>query len=80
GYLQNMVKNKSTEVYKFYNAQRKVESRLIASHEASYSLYVLGVAGKPDWATMNYYKSKPEMLALDSRYVLASTYALTGSY
>ncbi|MGV3541163.1 MAG: alpha-2-macroglobulin family protein [Rufibacter sp.] len=79
-YLQNMVKNKSTEVYKFYNAQRKVESKLIASHEASYSLYVLSLAGKPDWSTMNYYKSKPELMALDSRYLLASTYALNGSY
>ncbi|AMM51938.1 hypothetical protein TH61_13140 [Rufibacter sp. DG15C] len=79
-YLQNKVKTKATEVYKFYNVQRKVESKLIAAHEASYSLYVLSLAGKPDWPTMNYYKSKPDLLAMDSRYLLASTYALNGSY
>ncbi|WP_192822838.1 alpha-2-macroglobulin [Rufibacter sp. LB8] len=79
-YLQNKVKTKATEVYKFYNTQRKVESKLIAVHEAAYSLYVLSLAGKPDWPTMNYYKSKPELLALDSRYLLASTYALNGSF
>ncbi|QHL86826.1 alpha-2-macroglobulin family protein [Nibribacter ruber] len=80
GYLQNKVKTKATEVYKYYNAQRKVETKLNAAHEASYSLYVLSLAGKPDWPTMNYYKSKPDQLSLDSRYLLASTYALNGSY
>ncbi|WP_210485851.1 alpha-2-macroglobulin family protein [Rufibacter aurantiacus] len=77
-YLQRMVKGKATEVYRFYNTARQVQSKYIAAHEASYSLYVLSLAGKPDWPTMNYYKAKPELLSLDSRYLLASTYALNG--
>jgi len=77
-YLQRKVKGKGIEEYRYYNASRKLESKYIASRETAYSLYVLSIAGKPDWATMNYYKAKPELLSLDSRYLLASTYALNG--
>ncbi|NDK54321.1 alpha-2-macroglobulin family protein [Pontibacter fetidus] len=77
-YLQRKVKAKGLEEYRYYNAARQVQSKYIASRETAYSLYVLTIAGKPDWATMNYYKTKPELLALDSRYLLASTYALNG--
>ncbi|MEJ8755391.1 alpha-2-macroglobulin [Pontibacter sp. H259] len=77
-YLQRKVKGKGMEEYRYYNASRKVESKYIASRETAYSLYVLSIAGKPDWSTMNYYKAKPELLALDSRYLLASTYAING--
>ncbi|NEM97922.1 alpha-2-macroglobulin family protein [Pontibacter burrus] len=77
-YLQRKVKGKGMEEYRYYNASRQVQSKYIASRETAYSLYVLTIAGKPDWATMNYYKAKPELLSLDSRYLLASTYALNG--
>ncbi|WP_205504372.1 alpha-2-macroglobulin family protein [Rufibacter psychrotolerans] len=77
-YLQRMVKGKATEVYRFYDAARRVQSKYVAAHESAYSLYVLSVADQPDWSTMNYYKAKPDLLSLDSRYLLASTYALNG--
>lgn len=77
-FLQRQVKNKATEQYRFYNASRKLETRFLAAHEITYSLYVLCVARQPDWSTMNYYKSRPELLSLDARYLLASAYALSG--
>ncbi|WP_158546174.1 alpha-2-macroglobulin family protein [Adhaeribacter pallidiroseus] len=78
-YLQRKVKGRAMEEYRFYDAKRQVQSKFIAAHEITYSLYVLSVAGKTDWATMNYYKAKPDLLALDEKYVLASTYALSGN-
>ncbi|WP_082893646.1 alpha-2-macroglobulin family protein [Rufibacter ruber] len=77
-YLQRMVKSKATEPYRYYNAARQLQTKYIAAHQTIYSLYVLSLAGKPDWATMNFYKTKPEQMSLDSRYLLASTYALNG--
>jgi hypothetical protein len=77
-FLQRQVKNKAMEEYRFYNVSRQLESKFIAAHEIAYSLYVLSVARKPDWSTMNYYKSRPGLLALDARYLLASAYALSG--
>jgi len=78
-YLQRQVKNKAMEEYRFYNVSRQLQSKFIAAHEITYSLYVLSLAQKPDWATMNYYKAKPDLLALDARYLLASTFALAGN-
>ncbi|WP_190300512.1 alpha-2-macroglobulin family protein [Rufibacter hautae] len=77
-YLQRMVKAKGTEEYRFYDVSRKLRQKVIAAHETAYSLYVLSLAGKPDWPTMNFYKAKSELLSIDARYVLASTYAING--
>ncbi|TXK24840.1 alpha-2-macroglobulin family protein, partial [Pontibacter qinzhouensis] len=77
-YLQKLVKGRALEEYRYYNAQQELKSKYIAPREIAYSLYVLSLAGKPDWATMNYFKAKPEQLSLDSRYLLASTYAVNG--
>ncbi|GAB2533560.1 alpha-2-macroglobulin [Rufibacter soli] len=77
-YLQKKVKAKATEVYRYYDTARKVKSKYIAAHETAYSLYVLSLANKPDWSTMNYYKAKPELLSIDARYLLASTYGMNG--
>ncbi|GAB3204613.1 alpha-2-macroglobulin [Pontibacter aydingkolensis] len=78
-YLQQKVKGKALEEYRYYDASRQVQTKYIAARETTYSLYVLSIAGKVDWSTMNYYKAKPELLSIDSRYLLASTYALNGS-
>lgn len=77
-YLQRKVKGRAMEEYRFYDAKRQLQSKFIVAHEITYSLYVLSVAGKTDWATMNYYKAKPDLLALDEKYLLASTFALSG--
>jgi uncharacterized protein YfaS (alpha-2-macroglobulin family) len=77
-YLQRKVKGRALEKYTFYDAKRQLQNKFIAAHEITYTLYVLSIAGKTDWATMNYYKSKPDLLALDEKYLLASTFALSG--
>lgn len=73
-YLIAKLKNKETILY-YYNGNMK---RQIAPKEVAYSLYVLAVAGKPQISTMNYYKENPDMLALDSKYLLSAAYAIAG--
>jgi len=74
GYLVQMLKAKKTTVL-YYNLNEKKE---IASKEVAYSLFVLALAGKPQYSTMNYYKAHPEMLSIDSKYLLGAAYALSG--
>jgi len=73
-YLTNRLKNKESISY-YYNENQKKQ---IAPKEVAYSLYVLALAGKPQAATMNYYKQNNQMLALDSRYLLGAAFALAG--
>ncbi|MEO9966240.1 MAG: MG2 domain-containing protein [Reichenbachiella sp.] len=72
-YLVTKLKTRETTYYYFNNTQRT-----IASKEIAYSLYVLAMAGKPQRSTMNYYKSRQRELALDSKYLLAASYAHIG--
>ncbi len=65
---------KNTITY-YYN---KDQQKKIAPKEVAYSLYVLALSGKANIASMNYYKSRPELLSLDSKYMLAAAYALAG--
>ncbi len=60
----------------YYN---RTEQKKIAPKEVAYSLYVLALGGKPQAGTMNYYKSNPQWLSLDSRYALAAGFALSGN-
>ncbi|MFN8310720.1 MAG: MG2 domain-containing protein [Chitinophagales bacterium] len=59
----------------YYN---RGNNKKIAPHEVAYSLYVLALAGKQQPSTMNYYKSNPQLLTLDAKYLLAAAYALAG--
>lgn len=78
-YIKQKVKERSTEVYYYSEYEGGVlRSRSIVSKEIPYSLYVLALLGKQDLATMNYYKSNIELLALDGRYLLAAAYMLSG--
>jgi uncharacterized protein YfaS (alpha-2-macroglobulin family) len=73
-YLINRLRNKETiEYYYNQNQQKK-----IAPKEVAYSLYVLAMAGKQQVSTMNYYKSNPQLLSLDSKYLLSAAYAVAG--
>ncbi len=74
GYLKKKLKNKETRTY-YYDTNKKKE---IAPREIPYSLYVLALAGEKPVSIMNYYKAHPELLSLDSKYMLAAAYALTG--
>lgn len=78
-YLTENVKQKPTTEYFYHttenqNWQRKVQPL----RETFYSLYVLALNGKQHLPTMNYYKARASELTLDSRYMLACTYALVG--
>jgi uncharacterized protein YfaS (alpha-2-macroglobulin family) len=48
------------------------------SKEIFYSLFVLSLNGKHNLPTMNYYKSRLDLLSQDSRYLLAAAYMLAG--
>jgi uncharacterized protein YfaS (alpha-2-macroglobulin family) len=77
-YLTQKVKEKKTENYAYYNDADVRQSRSIAPKEAAYSLYILSLAGRPEVPTMNYYKSRQAVLALDNKYLLAAAYRLAG--
>ncbi len=96
-YIQSQVNSKQTENYKYYDADGKLQERLIAPEEIFYSLYVLALAKHPNIPVMNYFKAEAtplamgssslthatmggssNLLTLDSKYMLAATYALTG--
>jgi len=73
-YLKNQLKDKSTITY-YYNY---AEIKQIVPKAAIYSLFVLSLAETPDKSSMNYYKSNRDLLSLDSKYLLAASYALNG--
>jgi len=74
GYINGRLKNRETINY-YYNRN---QSKMIAPKEVAYGLYVLALAGKANTSAMNYYKSNPQLLALDSRYLLSAAYAAAG--
>lgn len=77
-YLRNQTDNRSVATYFFTDEKGKRRKKQIANKESIYALYVLALAKNEDISTMNYYKENPELLALDSKYLLASAYLLLG--
>ncbi|HVD97688.1 MAG TPA: MG2 domain-containing protein [Cytophagaceae bacterium] len=77
GYLQQKVKEKMTYDYYYYE-DGTYRTRQIPAKEIFYSLYILANVGRQDLSIMNYYKSNKNSMALDSRYLLASTYRILG--
>lgn len=73
-FLKMKLRNKETYNYYFNRGQHK----MIAAREIPYSLYVLSLAGTPQKSTMNYYKSKRELLTSEGKFLLAAAYALGG--
>jgi hypothetical protein len=74
GYLNSRLKSRETIDYRYNRDQNKK----IAPKEVAYSLYVLALAGRSNVPAMNYYKANTQLLALDSRYLLAAAYATAG--
>ncbi|MFZ1291082.1 MAG: MG2 domain-containing protein [Melioribacteraceae bacterium] len=74
-YLNKKVKEKSIYDYVTYSNNQKTIIK-IAQKEIIYSLYVLALADKGDISTMNYYKSMPQLLTNDTKYLLAGAFAL----
>jgi len=77
-FLQVQVNGKKSEVYYFYDAKNVFHQKTIVPEEIFYSLYVLAIAGHPDIPLMNYFKAQPDVMTLDSKYMLAAAYALSG--
>jgi len=73
-YINNSLKSRQTITY-YYNRN---QNKKIVPQEVIYGLYVLALAGKPNPGVMNFYKSNPELLALDCKYLLSAAYALAG--
>lgn len=73
-YLKWKIDEKTTAVYHFNQNQ----SREMTPEETAYSLFVLALAGQPQLSTMDYYKANPELLTLDSKYLIAASFALAG--
>jgi uncharacterized protein YfaS (alpha-2-macroglobulin family) len=77
GYMQLKVKEKISYDYNYYE-NNTYRTRQIPAKEIFYSLYILSTVGRQDLSIMNYYKANKNNLALDSRYLLSSTYKILG--
>lgn len=78
-YLQFRLKKRETEPYHYFDTGGIARERIIASKEIAYSLYVLALAGRQDAVAMNYYKANRQLLAEDSKFLLACTQGLLGN-
>jgi uncharacterized protein YfaS (alpha-2-macroglobulin family) len=76
-YLEKMVLRKESSSYNYYE-NGKYWSINTAARETFYSLYYLALIGKQNLSIMNYYKSNLNELTIDSRYMLAAAYSLSG--
>lgn len=72
-YLSFRLQKKEKTVY-YYNGDQRKD---IIMREATYSLYVLALAGKADKGNMRYMLNHPEELSIDAKYLLACTFTLT---
>ncbi len=52
--------------------------RQIADKTAIYALYILALAGKGEQELMSYYQSNQSLLSMDTRFLLAAAFALSG--
>ncbi len=78
-YIATKARERKTFDYVTYGNNFRTVKK-IANKEILYSLYVLAAAGKGDISTMNYYKSKPELVSNDCKYLLAGAYALMNNW
>lgn len=76
-YLNQKVKERQTSTY-FYYENGIEKKRTVPSQELFYSMYVLAIADQPALSAMNYYKSLLGDLTVESRYLLAASFMLTG--
>jgi uncharacterized protein YfaS (alpha-2-macroglobulin family) len=77
GYLEQKVKEREMSEW-FYFENNVLKSRKVPRQEIFYSLYVLALADRPSVSAMNFYKSQVNLLAPESKYLLASSYLLSG--
>ena len=77
-YVKSQLNEHAQQTYTYYDATNVLKTKTVAPEETFYSLYVLALAGNPDISVMNYFKGEPQLLTLDSKYMLAASYALAG--
>jgi hypothetical protein len=73
-FINNSLKSRQTITY-YYN--RNLNKKIVPQ-EVIYGLYVLALGGKPNPGVMNFYKSNPQLLSLDCKYLLSAAFALAG--
>lgn len=76
-YLRYQARRRNLETYSYVEGNTR-KTRRIAPKEVAYTLYVLALNDRKEISTMNYYKAHTDLLALDSRYLLACTYQRIG--
>ncbi len=76
--LKRWVKGRLADRSTFSYRLRDGSYREVYRKEIGYALFVLALIGEPEVSSMNYYKGKPDKLAMDTRYLLAASYALAG--
>ncbi|TNE80378.1 MAG: alpha-2-macroglobulin family protein [Bacteroidetes bacterium] len=68
--------NQVEDVYVYRNGTYVKEERI--NRGGIYALYVLALSGNPNRSSMNHYKAVKDKLGMDSRIMLAASYALIG--
>ncbi len=77
-YIKSQLNEHALQTYTYWDEHDVLRTKTVAPEETFYSLYVLALAGNADVSVMNYFKGNPDLLTLDSKYMLAASYALTG--
>jgi uncharacterized protein YfaS (alpha-2-macroglobulin family) len=77
-YIKNKAKRNEYEEYFYRKPNGTMVSQKLVKKEIPYSIYLLALIGQPDISLMNYYKSIPDQLSVDGKYLLAGAFMLIG--
>ncbi len=77
-FIKSQLNEHALQTYTYWDEHDVLRTKTVAPEDIFYSLYVLALAGNADVSVMNYFKGNPDLLTLDSKYMLAASYALTG--
>ncbi|MBI3365474.1 MAG: alpha-2-macroglobulin family protein [Ignavibacteriae bacterium] len=76
--ITTIARSKKTVDYYYYGPGQKVTVKRIADKTSIYALYVLALAGQPEKALMNFYRSERGLLTTDTQVLLSGAFALSG--
>lgn len=78
-YIQQKTRDsKMISEYLYWDINGNLQKASYAKRETFYSLYLLAILGKQNLPLMNYYKTNTNILTWDSKFMLASAYAVLG--
>jgi len=75
--LRKIARDKTTYDYSYFDNSR-ITIKRIAHKSAIYALYVLALAKQAEESIMNYFRTAPSLLTIDTRYLLGGAFALIG--